>query len=79
MRGTKMTAFNHVREAHTHLLLAYSMVDAREYYTDTINRGMRACATAMGQMPCPAQKKGRFVAQPPTRQSTKRKKLSKVK
>ena len=56
MHGTRMTAFQHVRAAHEHLLLAYSMTDAREYYTDTINRGMRACATAMGQMPSPAQK-----------------------
>ena len=57
MRGHQVTAFEHVRTAHSHLLLAYSMIDATQFYADTLNRALRNAALTMGQMPVALSKK----------------------
>jgi hypothetical protein len=57
MRGQKLTAWEHVKSAHSHLLLAYSMIDFTQFYADTLNRALRNAALAMGQMPVALSKK----------------------
>lgn len=47
----KMSPWDHVHVAHTHLLFCYASIDPSQYYADAITRGMRACALALGQIP----------------------------
>lgn len=49
----RMTAWEHVKSAHDHLLIAYSMINPTHFYADTLNRALRASALTMGQMPVP--------------------------
>ena len=46
----KLTAWEHIKAAHDHLLIAYSMIDVTQFYADTVNRALRASALSMGQI-----------------------------
>lgn len=56
-----LTAWEHVNEAHRHLLKAYSMIDATQFYADTLNRALRNAALTMGQMPVSVSKKRKTI------------------
>ena len=50
---TQLTAWEHVKAAHDHLLVAYSMINPTAFFADTLNRALRNAALTMGQMPVP--------------------------
>lgn len=53
----KMTAWEHIKVAHDHLLVAYSQIDVTQFYADTLNRALRNAALSMGQMPTTLSKR----------------------
>lgn len=61
-RSIKTTAWEHVKAAHEHLLFAYSMSDATQFYADTMNRALRNAALTMGQMPVQLSKRSTSCA-----------------
>jgi len=56
----KLTAWEHIKVAHDHLLTAYSMIDVTQFYADTLNRALRNAALVMGQMPIQLSKRNRY-------------------
>jgi hypothetical protein len=62
MSQTKqLTAWEHIKVAHDHLLMAYAMIDVTQFYAETLNRALRASAITMGQLPVELSKKGKKV------------------
>jgi len=74
MRGAKWSPWRHVKEAHTHLLLAYASVAATHICADALHRGMRACALAMSELSVgPAQEAAEVCRTATNKRKPKRK------